>query len=305
MLALRSFIRLCLAGLCLTPALLGAGEINFVAYNLKNYLDMDRRVDGELKRDAPKPEVEIKELVAMIVATKPAVLGICEIGDAKDFADLRKRLAAAGLDYPHAELTLAADKTRRLALLSKFPIVARNSQTELTYQLGDSELPFLRGILDVTVQAGDGYQLRCLGIHLKSKRQSSGADQAIMRRNEAELLRDHIDTILTATPAANLIVYGDFNDSRHELPIKVIRGRFGTPMALTDIQLADDRGDRWTYYWRYADLYSRFDFIFVSDGLVPEIITEKSRIHTAPNWFTASDHRPLVVRIVAAERKVK
>jgi endonuclease/exonuclease/phosphatase family metal-dependent hydrolase len=302
---IRALLAVALVAPLLLPVSAKADEINFVSYNLKNYLDMDRRVDGEFKRGAPKPEREIEELIKMIAAVEPAILGVCEIGDADDFADLKRRLAAAGLDYPHTELTLAADETRHVAILSKFPIVDRNSQTSLTYKLGDAELPFQRGILDVTIQAAEGYRLRCLGIHLKSKREISSADQALMRRNEAELLRDHIDGILTTSPATNLIVYGDFNETRNELPIKVIKGRFGTPLALTDIQLADDRGDRWTYYWRWADQYSRFDFIFASKGLVPEILTDKSRIHTSPEWFTASDHRPLVVRIETTERDVK
>jgi len=300
--ALRLFAALLFA----IPGTVTAGEFNFVAYNLKNYLKMDRRVDGEFKRDAPKPENEITELVKIIVATAPDVFGVCEIGVEADLADLKTRLASAGINYPHAALALAADKTRHVALLSKYPIVANNSQTDLTYRIGEKELSFQRGILDVTVQAAAGYQLRCLGLHLKSKREVEEASQAIMRRNEAELLRAHIDKILTEKPETNLIVYGDFNETRNELPIKVVRGRFGTPTALTDIQLADERGDRWTYYWRYADQYSRFDFIFASKGLVPEILQEKSRIHHGgANWYLASDHRPLVVRIEAADRDVK
>lgn len=297
--------RICaLLSLPFCPAAL-AGEFTFVSYNLKNYLKMDRRVDGELVREAPKPEAEVKELVEIIAATAPDVLGICEIGTADDLADLQRRIAAAGIDYAHTELTLGADKTRHVALLSRYPIVARNSRTDLTYRIGDLELPFQRGILDVTVEAAPGYRLRCLGIHLKSKREVDEADQSLMRRNEAELLRAHIESILAEEPDTNLLVYGDFNETRNNLPIRIIRGRFGTPRALTDIQLADDRGERWTYYWRYADQYARFDFIFASRGLVPEILQEESRIHHDPDWFTASDHRALVVRISAEDREVK
>ena len=288
------------------PGFAPGDEINFVAYNLKNYLKMERRVDGELREYAPKPEAEIDGLIKIIVATAPDVLGICEIGDSADLDDLKRRLGEAGLSYPHVELTIAADETRHLALLSKFPIVARDSKTDLSYRIGEKELPFQRGILDVTLEIGDGYQLRCLGVHLKSKRPVEEADQALMRRSEAELLRAHIDEILAARADTNLIVYGDFNETRNEVPIKVIRGRFGTATALTDIQLADVRGDRWTYYWRYADQYARFDFVFASKGLVPEILQEESRIHHGgPNWYEASDHRPLVVRIDAVDREVK
>jgi endonuclease/exonuclease/phosphatase family metal-dependent hydrolase len=279
-----------------------AEEFNFVAYNLKNYLKMDRRVNGDLKKDAPKPAHEISQLIKIIVAAKPAVLGISEMGTLDDFSDFKEKLAAAGLNYPHGELTLAADPVRHVALLSRYPIVSRNSQTSLTYRIGNKLLPFQRGILDVTIRPAKNYRLRCLGIHLKSKRELEDTDQALMRRNEAELLRSYIDGILKQSPTTNLLVFGDFNDTRNELPIKVIRGRYGSPAGLTDIQLSDDRGERWTYYWRYADQYSRFDFIFASKGLLPEINKDQSHIPSHPNWFTASDHRPLLVKILAEER---
>ena len=61
-----------------------------------------------------------------------------------------------------------------------------------------------------------------------------------------------------------------------------------------DIQAKDDLGYRWTYYWRYADQYSRFDFIFVNKALVPEVQLEKCYIGAGAEWFDASDHRPVV-----------
>lgn len=295
------FILILLHALTTVPAR-ATEEFNFVAYNLKNYLKMDRRVNGNLKKNAPKPAHEISQLIEIIVAAKPAVIGVSEMGDSDDFSDFKKKLAAAGLNYPYGELTLAADPVRHVALLSRYPIVSRNSQTALTYRIGSKVLPFQRGILDVTIEPAKDYRLRCLGIHLKSKREVEEADQSLMRRNEAELLRSHIDRILKQSPKINLLVFGDFNETRNELPIKVIRGRYGSPTGLSDIQLSDDRGERWTYYWRYADQYSRFDFIFASKGLLPEINKDQSHIQADPKWFTASDHRPLVVRILPVDR---
>ena len=72
---------------------------------------------------------------------------------------------------------------------------------------------------------------------------------------------------------------------------------FGTDHYLTDIQLKDRNGMRWTYYWSYADQYSRFDFIFVNKGLLPELDQQNSYIHGAPDWFTASDHHPCVAKV--------
>ncbi len=282
-----------------------ADEVIFVAYNLKNYLKMDRRIAGEFVKEAPKPETETAALLRMIAGAKPDILGVCEIGSEADAADLQARLKASGIDLPHLEYAHGSDSERRLALFSRFPIVARDSQTTLTYQLGDHTMGFNRGVLDATVEINPNYRLRLLGTHLKSKREVKEGDQALMRRNEAALMRKHAESILTADPSTNLLLYGDFNDTRNEAPIRTIQGRFGKPDYLADIQLEDKDGYRWTYCWDYADQYSRFDFIFASPGLYPEVQREKSRIHAAPEWFTASDHRPLVVTITAQETETK
>jgi len=280
-----------------------AQEINFVAYNLKNYLKMGRKVGGEYKKDASKPEEEISHLIRIIKDTEPDILGVCEIGDDADVADFSARLKASGMNFPHKEVVQAADETRRLALFSKFPIVTRDPQTDLSYQIDGKTLRFQRGILDATVQVNSEYKLRLLGLHLKSKRPVQEADQSIMRLNEASLLRAHINEILEAEPKVNLLAYGDFNETKNEQPIRVVRGRFGSKNFMKDIWLKDKDGYRWTYNWGYADQYSRFDFVFTGPGLYPEVLQEKSRIHSDKHWFTASDHRPLVVRIEAKNRE--
>lgn len=288
--------------LLLATAVQAQDEITVVGYNLKNYLKMDRRVDGEFKRQADKPEKEIAALIEMIKATSPDVLGLVEIGTEVDLKDLQTRLKAAGLELPHSTWCKGADPYRHVALLSKLPIAATNHQSEMTYVLDQNTMAFGRGILDATIQVNADYQLRILGLHLKSKRKTKEADEALMRRNEAQLLRTYVDQIIAEKPETNLLLFGDFNDTRNEPPIKAVQGKFGTPSYLTDIQLKDKNGMRWTYYWSWADQYSRFDFIFINKGLLPEVDQEKSYIHGAPNWFTASDHRPCVAKIKPVEK---
>lgn len=275
--------------------------VKFVSYNLKNYLNMDRRVGGEFLENAPKPEPEIAKVVEFLVAIDPDIIGICEIGVEADLIDLQTRLKSAGLDLPHREWVNAADRVRHVAALSRYPFAARDHQTDLKYQMDDKEFEFNRGILDATVQINPDYQLRLLGIHLKSKREVREGDQALMRRNEAHLLRSHLENILKANGRENVVMYGDFNDTRNETPIKVLQGKYNSDTYMRDIQVADKDGFRWTYYWSWADIYSRFDFAFVSKGLYPEIVQEKSYIFAHPDWFTASDHRPVVIAITPAD----
>ena len=271
------------------------GEVRVVAYNVMNWLRMERRVGGELAADAPKPEGEREGVVRIVAGQAPDVLGVCEIGTEDDVTDLQRRLGDAGVRLTHRLVHQGADPTRRLALLSRFPIVANHSVGDLAYTIGGRTHRCQRGILDATLQVTPSYRLRVIGVHLKSRREVEEADQAVMRRHEAVLLREHVERVLEAEPEVNLLVYGDFNDTKNEQPIKVIQGRFGEKHYLRDLWLQDADGHRFTYYWNVADSYDRIDYAFVSDGLWPEVEAERSCIAKDADWLKASDHRPLVV----------
>lgn len=283
------------------PAEAPPKEILFAAYNVHNYLTMERRVAGEVVVTT-KPDHEKAALVNLLAKVKPQILGLCEIGGEEDLEDFRKRLREAGMEYSHHTMAKSFDSTRRLALLSQFPIVATNHQTQLTYQLEGEQRPFQRGILDATIQANEGYSLRLLGAHLKSKRVTEEGDQALMRQHEALLLRGHIEKILAESLETNLLVYGDFNETRNEPPIKIIQGAFGSEGYMKDVQAADENGQVWTYFWDFADQYSRFDYVFLNKGLAKEVAMRDCYIATAPDWAQASDHRPVVVKILAEEK---
>ncbi|NNM28669.1 MAG: hypothetical protein HKO57_04055 [Akkermansiaceae bacterium] len=269
-----------------------ANSLRFLSYNLENYLTMTRYQNSK-RIDTPKPEREKEAVVALIVATNPDVLGVCEIGTRADLADLQQRLAEAGLDLPHTEHAGGADETRKLGLLSRFPITARNSQRDLTYNLQGQITPIRRGILDATVDA-HGKAIRFLGVHLKSKREIAEADQELIRRNEAYLLRKHADAILAEDPDALLCAYGDFNDTRRTTTVRSIKGPYGSERFLEDLPIRDSSGLLWTHYWDYQHIYSRFDFVLVSPALKPLAQLKKSYIVDDPSWKTASDHRAIL-----------
>ncbi len=286
-----------------TTAAADGGSVRFVAYNLKNWLDMERRVQGEVTT-SNKPDAEKTAVVKMLGKLQPTILGVCEIGGEKDVIDLQTRLKAAGVDLPHRVVHGGADAVRHLAVLSKYPVTGNQSVKDLTYTLEGKTFGVQRGILDVTLQVAPDYQLRLMGNHLKSRREVDEGDQALMRRHEATLLRQHIDKVLAAQPDVNLLVYGDFNDTKNEPPIKTVQGAFGSKGYLRDIWLRDRDGLKWTYYWDFADVYERIDFTFVSDGLWPEIDTRSSAVADSPDWNKASDHRPLLL-VIDPQNKAK
>ena len=280
----------------------GAKDIVVTSYNVENYLRMERRVEGKTVQDAPKPEEEISSVIEVIKEINPDILGIVEMGDESMLEDLRGRLKAAGLDYPEKEWVKGADSARHLALLSRFPIVARNSRDEVPFELEGTQQRISRGILDVTVQLADSYRLRLVGAHLKSRREVPGLDQRAMRAKEAWYLREHLDTILRANPAENLLLFGDLNDTKNEYPIKVLIGAARDPFQMRDLWLTDHSGLRWTHFWSAADIYSRIDYFLVSPGLWPEINKEKSGINNSRIWSKASDHRAIFTSVRVPEK---
>lgn len=267
--------------------------LRFIAYNVENWLTMDRFVGNKQLKNAPKPETEKKAVIKLLAANKPDIIGLCEIGEAKDFAEIQESLKAAGLDLPHSCYTGGSDPVRHLGLLSRFPIVSIAKPAETDFRLNGQTFSINRGILDATIEAG-GKSYRFLGVHLKSKRAIEEADQEEMRVHEARLLRRHVDAVLQKDPQARLIVYGDFNDTRSTKTLKTITGSYNNPGYLTAIPAKDSRGDTWTHHWSLQDIYSRIDFITVSRALRTEVDFRASRIIDDPGWGNASDHRPLL-----------
>ena len=270
-------------------------ETRFLAYNLKNYLTMRRYINGEAIYTS-KPEEEISALIQIIQRAAPDVLGVCEIGTRADLKDLQTRLKKAGLDLPYSHRVHGSDETRALAILSRYPIIATAKPKKLSYSLNKQPFHISRGILDATIQLPTR-KVRFLGAHLKSKRPIKDADQELMRRNESLLLRKHIKHILTTSPNTNLLVYGDFNDTKRTQSIYTIRGRSHDPHRMEMIELTDSRGEKWTHNWKREDIYSRFDFVMTNLRLTPYINRKKSRVLDPKNWELASDHRALLVII--------
>lgn len=278
-----------------------AKGIVFCSYNVRNYLGDDQAAPPD-RRTKPKTEKELSALIAVIRDVGPDILGVCEMGSEKMFADFKERLAKAGLDYPHSEYVQAGDPDRHVALVSRFPIVARNSAKKVTFELNGKTEEMKRGILDVTIQITSDYKLRCVGVHLKSKLPTPEGE-ALIRRHEAAKLREHLDAIFKETPDVNLLCYGDFNDTRNEPMFSEVSGVRGSAGHLSDLWARDSLGDRWTHYWRYADQYARIDFIFASRGAWPEVDRESASVYRSPYWFDASDHRPVFVTLIPVEKK--
>jgi endonuclease/exonuclease/phosphatase family metal-dependent hydrolase len=293
---LRRFGLLALAVALGVAPLASAEPFVVMSYNVANWLTTDRFIDNRRVPAAPKPDAEKDAVVSVIAAHKPAVLCVCEMGSKEDFEDFKARLAARGLDYPHSEWHEGIDEDRHVALLSKFPIVARDS-AKVPFDIGGQPQAIQRGILDVTVEPENGYRLRLVGLHLKSRRPVPEVDQEALRAREAWFVRKHVEAILAKDPGTKLLLFGDLNTTKNEYPIKQIQGAANSPTRLTDIRVEDDRGERWTHYYVVADEYSRIDYLMASPALRPDIDVKNSGIDSSRHWQDASDHRAIYTAI--------
>jgi endonuclease/exonuclease/phosphatase family metal-dependent hydrolase len=279
-----------------------AKSIVIATYNVENYVAPDATDEPAAHRGKPKSEHAIEAVIRVIKDMHPDILGVCEMGSPERFEDFKKRLADAGMGYVDSEYVVGADSDRHLALVSRFPIVARQSQSNVPFELNGQPEKVRRGFLDVTIEVTPEFQLRMVGVHLKSRLPIPGGE-AVVRRYEAAQLRKHLDSIFSDDPNAKLVCYGDFNDTKDQPMFHEITGIRGTPASLTDLPAKDEAGDKWTHYWKTADSYTRIDYLFVSRTLLRCVEPGSPRVYRSDYWSEASDHRPVFATIIPGGRK--
>lgn len=146
-----------------------------VTYNLENYL-----VERSGTR-VPKPEAARRKVTETLTAIRPDVLAIQEIGPTNALLELQSRLRQSGLDLPHWEHVSGYDTNIFVAVLSRFPIVARRPHSQENFLLEGRRFKTSRGLLEVDLEVSPSYRFTLFTAHLKSKRTIGSADQAEMR----------------------------------------------------------------------------------------------------------------------------
>jgi endonuclease/exonuclease/phosphatase family metal-dependent hydrolase len=278
-----------------------AETFRVATYNVENYLDQPTQSRHEIKSDEAKAKVR-----QSIEAMKPDVIALEEMGGTNALLELHESLKADGLDFPFWEHVSGVDTNIHVAVLSKFPIIARHPHTNDEFLLDGKRFRVERGFAEVEIQAATNFTFTLIAAHLKSQLQIPNADEAEERLGEANVLRGIIDEHFKENPNAKLIVLGDFNDLKNSDPIKKIIGR--GKFKLTDTRPAERNGDNlfaeniyheprdvtWTYFYGLDDTYSRIDYILLSPAMARNWIANETYALTTPNWGIGSDHRPIV-----------
>lgn len=294
----------------IAPANLAHGETFRVAtYNLNNYLDAATE-SRRAKSDDSKAKIR-----ESILAIKPDVLALEEMGSISALQELRGSLKAEGLDLPHWEYVCGYDTNIHIAILSKFPFTSVRPQTNDFFLLTGRRFRVRRGFAEVDIQVNTNYSFTLIAAHLKSKVPIPEADEAELRYEEAKVLREKIEEAFAANSKGNLVVLGDLNDYKDAKSTKEVIGARGKH-KLVDTRPAERNGDNpamppkmldapiitWTHYYSVEDVYSRLDYILLSPGMAREWVPKESYVLAIPNWGKGSDHRPVLVTFEAEDR---
>jgi len=280
---------------------LWADTIRVAEYNVENYLDQPT----ESRRSTKSPEARAK-VRESIRALDPDVIALEEMGTTNALMELRASLKTDGLDFPFWDHVEGADTNIHVAVLSRFPIVARHPHTNDSFLLDGKRFSVSRGFADVDIRPATNFTFTLIAAHLKSKRPVPEADESELRAQEAKVLRHIVDEHFKADPGAKLVVLGDFNDVKSSAAIKEVIGR--GKFKLIDTRPAEPNGDHatnsdphfdpmtvtWTYYYGVEDTYSRIDYILLSPAMARFWSPEGTYVSNVRDWGIGSDHRPIM-----------
>jgi endonuclease/exonuclease/phosphatase family metal-dependent hydrolase len=293
----------------LTPSVRAeTNSFRLATYNVENYLDAS---SGSRHAKSSAAQAKVRDC---ILAIKPDVLALQEMGATNALLDLQSNLKSSGLDLPFWDEITGFDTNIHLAVLSRFPIVGRRPHTNENFLLDGRRLFVSRGFTELDLQVNPRYTFTLIAAHLKSRRPSAIADEEEWRYEEAAALRRVIDARFAQDAAQNLAVVGDFNDVQDSKPVRAIMGRGTT--RLFDTRPAERNGDdpanaarghesrniTWTHYYDKSDEYSRIDYILLSHGMEREWLSAETYVLSLPNWGVASDHRQVVAGFVAEDK---
>ena len=282
-------------------------SIRVATYNLRNYLSMDRLVDGSYRPDYPKPESEKAILRATIREAAPDVLAVQEIGERAHLLELKRDLAAEGLEYDRLFILEAEDDTRRVGALWKDRArIQAVGHVDLTIQYLGERQGVKRGLLELRIlDENDKRWASVFTLHLKSKYTNDKRDYQSNKRRalEAQAARDRVLELYPDPSENRFLIVGDLNDGPNTSVLKRFyqKGRLAIAEPL---ECRDDYGLIWTHFYKKGGEYAQIDYILASVGW-QEAKSFSTGIVTRDDYYKGSDHRLVWVDVSAPESVVQ
>jgi endonuclease/exonuclease/phosphatase family metal-dependent hydrolase len=272
---------------------IGAAEpVRIATYNLRNYLVMDRMVEGRWRPEYPKPEVEKTAIRQVILEAEPDILLLQEIGGPDFLEELRLDLSDAGLHYHYAVLMQGEDEVRHVALLSKTKPVEVVEHRDLDFKYFEQRLPVKRGLLEVGFELADGRILKVFGVHLKSRwsEESRDPESSMRRAREAQACRDRMIERTLDKDAPLYLVGGDFNDHPASAPLRRFYQKGDLELGQL-LPIGDSRGHGWTHFYEKHGAYTQVDGFVLSSEVFGMVDGGRGHIVDLPDGLIGSDHR--------------
>jgi len=282
-------------------SVLAAETIRIASYNVKNYLVTDRLVEGRWRPAYPKPELEKAAVRESILAVRPDILVLQEMGGLPFLEELREDLARLGLHYPYAVLMQGADEERRVAVLSLLPPQEVVKHGDLDFKYFDRRELVKRGLLEMSFEGPDGERFQLFAVHLKSRWTDEPKDpeSAMRRTREAEACRNRVvERTLDLDPAARFLVVGDFNDHPRSAALRRFQQR-GDLTIGQRVPAADASGLFWTHFYEKQSSYSTVDGFVLSESLLPLVRDGAGTVHGDAAAMRGSDHRLVYIDLEA------
>ena len=265
--------------------------IRVASYNVRNYLTMDRLVEGKWRPEYPKPESEKRFVREAILEVRPDVLALQEIGSEEHLEELRRDLANEGLVYSGSAWLEAHDSERHVAALWNGEIqieVRVHRDLPIKYR---GELDHVkRGLLELRIVDDHG-SWSLFNAHLKSKYTTVKSDPLSNERRtlEGRAVRDRIIKQFPDLENRRYLIVGDLNDSPVSGALRAL-GKKGKRILSIPIEFSDESGARWTHYYKKEDSYSRIDFMLRSPGW-QDLEGIQGVIRHSRDYYKGSDHR--------------
>lgn len=283
--------------LALTGGLsVSAQSTRIATYNLRNYLLMDRHVEGVWRPTYPKPEAEKAKVLEVIHAAHPDVLALQEIGAAPFLWELRADLALEGSDYPYAIHMNGVDDVRHLAILSKQPPLEVVKHQDLSFSYLGRRQWVQRGMLEVSFLQSNGLPFKLFVVHLKSRWSDEKADpeSQLCRTREAEACRNRIIQRTLQMGVSDFMVAGDFNDHPGSAPMRRFYRRGDLELGSL-LPAWDSRKELWTYFYKKEAVYSQVDGFVMSNALSASVQGGCGTVVDLAGVLLGSDHRMVYV----------
>lgn len=290
-------LQLCLVWVLSVVSFAEPRGLIIATYNVRNYLSMDRIVEGKWRPDYPKPESEKAVIRNTIRKIDPDILALQEIGSLGHLKELQIDLKNEGLVYDGLAILEAGDAERRLAALWKSSVqITPVYHRDLTINYDSETIPVKRGLLELKARSEDSF-FRLFIVHLKSKYTDNPSDPLSVKRRtlEARAIRNRILDTVSDPSSSRFILSGDMNDGPNTAPMRAFYKRGRTKISVP-IDCFDKHGLNWTHNYKKQDMYSRVDYILRSPGFI-ELEKTVGSIDSSSDYYTGSDHRMVWIEV--------